>query len=84
MPRYYFHIEGEFPFHDETGTEFRDDRSAWQEALLMTRDIETTLEPGERWVLTVKAGNRLVYKISISSEEGDGPHSRPLAPAGKP
>jgi uncharacterized protein DUF6894 len=51
------------------GTELRDDRAAWREALMLTRDIETSLQPGESWGLDVKDGARLVYRISITSEE---------------
>ncbi|WP_028167037.1 DUF6894 family protein [Bradyrhizobium elkanii] len=70
MPRYFFHIIGKFPFRDEVGTELRDDRAAWKEALLLTRDIETSLQPGESWSLDVMAPDRLLYRISITSEEG--------------
>jgi uncharacterized protein DUF6894 len=70
MPRYFFHINGKFPFRDEVGTELRDDRGAWKEALLLTRDIETALQPGQSWSLDVKADGRLLYRISIISEEG--------------
>ncbi|WP_376708282.1 DUF6894 family protein [Bradyrhizobium cenepequi] len=54
MPRYFLHIEGTFPFHDESGTELRDARAVWREALLMTRDIESSLQPGGSWTLVVK------------------------------
>ncbi|MGY3609770.1 DUF6894 family protein [Bradyrhizobium sp. Lot33] len=70
MPRYFFHIEGQFPFRDETGTELRDNRAAWREALSLTRDIESSLQPGESWSLDVKAGDRVLYRIRITSEEG--------------
>ncbi|MCA6112576.1 DUF6894 family protein [Bradyrhizobium cenepequi] len=69
MTRFFFHINGKFPFRDEVGTELRDDRAAWKEALLLTRDIETSLQPGESWSLDVKAGDRSLYRISITSEE---------------
>ncbi len=70
MPRYFFDINGKFPFRDEVGTELRDDRAAWKEALLLTRDIETSFQPGQSWSLDVKAGDRLLYRIGITSEEG--------------
>ncbi|MGY3609654.1 MULTISPECIES: DUF6894 family protein [unclassified Bradyrhizobium] len=70
MPRFFFHINGKFPFRDEVGTELRDDRAAWKEAMLLTRDIETSLQPGESWSLDVEAGDRVLYRISITSEEG--------------
>jgi hypothetical protein len=70
MPRYFFHINGKFPFRDEVGTDLRDDRAAWKEALLLTRDIETSLQPGGSWSLDVKAGDRLLFRISILTEEG--------------
>lgn len=70
MPRFFFHINGKFPFRDKVGTELRDHRAAWKEALLLTRDIETSLQPGESWTLDVKAGHRLLYRISILTEEG--------------
>ncbi|WP_376708329.1 DUF6894 family protein [Bradyrhizobium cenepequi] len=70
MPRYFFHIEGKCPFRDEVGSELRDDRAAWREALSMTRDIETSLQPGGSWTLVVTAGDSVVYRISITSEEG--------------
>ena len=69
MPRYFFHIAGRFPFRDHVGTELRDDRAAWREALMLTRDIETSLQPGESWRLDVRDGARFVYRISITSEE---------------
>ncbi|MGX9432665.1 MULTISPECIES: DUF6894 family protein, partial [Bradyrhizobium] len=47
MPRYFFHITGRFPFQDEVGTELRHHGAAWKEALLLTRDIEASLQPGE-------------------------------------
>ena len=70
MPRYFFHINGKFPFQDEVGTELRDDRAAWKDALLLTRDIESSLQPGASWTLVVNAGDRVVYRISITSQEG--------------
>ncbi|MGY3611042.1 MULTISPECIES: DUF6894 family protein [unclassified Bradyrhizobium] len=70
MPRFFFHINGKFPFQDEVGTELRDDRAAWKEALLLTRDIETWLQPGESWSLDVMARDGCLYRISITSEEG--------------
>jgi len=70
MARFFFHINGKFPFRDEVGTELRDHRAAWKEALLLTRDIETSLQPGESWSLDVMARDRLLYRISITSEEG--------------
>ncbi|MBO4227717.1 DUF6894 family protein [Bradyrhizobium neotropicale] len=73
MPRYFFHINGKFPFRDEVGTELRDDRAAWKEALLLTRDIETSLQPGQSWSLD--AGNipetLCIGKINLAS--GPGP-----------
>jgi hypothetical protein len=69
LPHYFFHIEGKFPFRDEVGTELRDDRAAWKEALLLTRDIETSLQPGQSWSLDVLVDCRLLYRIGITSEE---------------
>jgi hypothetical protein len=63
-------LRASFPFRDEVGTVLRDDRAAWREALLLTRDIESSLQPGASWTLVVDAGDRVVYRISITSEEG--------------
>jgi hypothetical protein len=68
MRRYFFHINGKYPFRDEVGTQLRDDRAAWREALLLTRDIETSLEPGQSWTLDVMDGDAFLYQISITSE----------------
>jgi hypothetical protein len=68
MPRYFFDIDGKFPFRDVLGTELRNDPAAWREALVLTRDIESSLQPGESWRLDVKSDNRLLYRISITSE----------------
>jgi hypothetical protein len=68
MTRYYFDIRGEHPFLDGTGSELRDENAAGKETLLLTRDIESALQPGESWSLDVRDQDGPVYRISITSE----------------
>jgi hypothetical protein len=66
--RYFFHIDGECPFRDDTGTELPDDRAAWREAMRLTRDVEANLTPGMKWHLQVSEGEIPVYRIVVCSE----------------
>ncbi|MGC2083723.1 MAG: tRNA 5-methylaminomethyl-2-thiouridine synthase [Bradyrhizobium sp.] len=68
MPQYFFHIDGEQPFRDDSGVELRDDRAAWREAMRLARDIETNLSPGHGWCLQVCEGEMPVYRIVVASE----------------
>jgi hypothetical protein len=52
---------GEAPFPTE--------EAAWQEALRLVRDIETSLKPNESWVLTVIEHDELIFRISIATED---------------
>jgi len=68
MRRYYFEVGGEHPFRDETGSELKDEKAAWKEALLLTRDVESALQPGESWSLDISDQDGPLYRISIMSE----------------
>ncbi len=67
MPRYFFHIDGQRPFHDETGETHKNDRAAWTAALRFARDVEENLVPGDRWGLKVCREETAIYSISIWS-----------------
>ncbi|MBV9558996.1 MAG: tRNA 5-methylaminomethyl-2-thiouridine synthase [Bradyrhizobium sp.] len=67
MPRYHFHIRNSRPFDDAQGADLPNDAAAWREATLLCRDIEGSLEPGERWLLEVAEGNVPVFALSITS-----------------
>jgi hypothetical protein len=41
---------------------------AWQEALRLVRDIESSLRLGEPWVLTVSENDDPIFRISVTSE----------------
>jgi hypothetical protein len=56
--------------HHEPGGDPRTVPRRQSLTLLLTRDIETSLQPGQSWSLDVKAGDRLLYRIGITSEEG--------------
>ncbi len=71
MPQYFFHIDGERPHRDIIGEDLPDDAAAWAEALRLSRDIEGTLQPGERWQLEVHEGGHVLYRVVITTE---GPH----------
>ncbi|MBV8925956.1 MAG: hypothetical protein JOZ74_11370 [Bradyrhizobium sp.] len=47
MQKYFFHVDGTNPYHDDHGMELSDDVAAWIEAKRFTRDIELNLQPGE-------------------------------------
>jgi hypothetical protein len=68
MARYFFHIDCENPFVDETGVDLQDDGVAWREAMRLTRDVESNLAPGQRWHLKVCDGAAPVYRIVIATE----------------
>lgn len=68
MPRYYFHLDGSHPFSDDEGTELLNDEAAWTEAKRLARDIESNLEPGEKWRLEVRKDHQPLYRLMICSE----------------
>jgi hypothetical protein len=68
MPTYFFHIDGERPHRDVIGEDLPHDEAAWVEALRLTRDIEGMVQPGQRWTLEVHDGNRVLYRVAITTE----------------
>jgi hypothetical protein len=69
MRRFFFHIGDKYPFRDALGTELLDEVAAWRHAVLLTRDIETYLRPGDAWSLDVTEGDNPLYRIRITTEE---------------
>ena len=67
MPRYFFHIEGEKPHHDEVGKELADDGVAWTQAVRMLRHTENGMQPGDNWTLRVFKGEEPIYVIAVVS-----------------
>jgi hypothetical protein len=49
--------------------QFSSEEAAWQEALRLVRDIETSLKPREGWVLTVSEDEQPIFRISIATED---------------
>lgn len=68
MPRYFFHISGDDPFHDAEGMDLPDDEAAWREAKRLVRDIDSNLEPGQAWQLDVGDGKGAVFVITLGSK----------------
>ena len=68
MARYFFHIDGTRPYHDEIGEELRDNTAAWRVATRLCRDIEDFLKPGQSWKLRVTTEGRIVFSIVILTE----------------
>ena len=68
MPRYFFHIEGEKPHHDEVGKELADDGAAWAQAVRMLRHTENGMQPGDNWTLRVFNGEKPIYVIAVVSQ----------------
>ncbi|MBI5264763.1 MAG: tRNA 5-methylaminomethyl-2-thiouridine synthase [Bradyrhizobium sp.] len=68
MPRYFFHIDGSQPYRDEDGEELIDDDAAWRLATRVTRDIETSVRPGDSWELEVWCQEAPVFRIDIKTE----------------
>ena len=68
MPRYFFHIEGEKPHHDEVGKELADDVVAWAQAVRMLRHTENGMQPGDNWTLRVFNGEKPIYVIAVVSQ----------------
>jgi hypothetical protein len=67
MPRYFYHIHGGRPYHDDGGVDLPDDAAAWREAKRFARDIEANLEPGGSWHLEVHREDRPIYALTIGS-----------------
>ena len=67
MPRYFFHIEGEKPHHDEVGKELADHGVAWAQAVRMLRHTENGMQPGDNWTLRVFKGEKPIYVIAVVS-----------------
>jgi hypothetical protein len=69
MPKYFFHIDGPKPYHDEVGAVLPDDRAAWDAARRTVRDIEHYLEPGQEWRMEVHSESKLVYSFMVCSRQ---------------
>ena len=67
MSRYFFHIEGEKPHHDEVGKELADDGAAWAQAVRMLRHTENGMQPDDNWTLRVFKGEEPIYVIAVVS-----------------
>lgn len=65
MPRYFFHVRGARPFHDDCGLDFPSDPAAWAQAKRFVRDIESDLEPGETWHLEVHQDGQTIYCLKF-------------------
>ncbi len=68
MPSYQFKISGSKPFLD-ADVQLPSSRVAWEEALRLVRDIETTLQPGDSWTLDVGEEGTAIFSISVTSEQ---------------
>lgn len=69
MPTYQFHIAARKPFHDGDGMELRDAEAAWAEALLLARDVEGALRPGEVWSLDVVEDGEVIFHVGIATTD---------------
>jgi hypothetical protein len=69
MATYHFHIIGCRPFHDGDGMELPDAEAAWEEALLMVRDVEGSLQAGEGWSLEVVESGSVVFRIGLETQD---------------
>jgi hypothetical protein len=68
MAMYHFHITGPTPFiHD--GTELPSDEVAWEEALSLVRDVESSMKPGDSWILDVMKEQRPLFRISVAAAD---------------
>jgi hypothetical protein len=65
MCTFRFAIEGSNPFADDV--ELPSDEAAWREALLLVRDIEGSLKPGESWTLTISEESEPVFCIRLET-----------------
>jgi len=65
MPRYFFHVQGARPFHDDGGLDLPGDPVAWAEAKRFVRGIEVSLEPGETWQLEVHRDGQAIYSLKL-------------------
>jgi Domain of unknown function (DUF6894) len=68
MPTYQFKISGSKPFLD-TDVQLPCSKAAWEEALRLVRDIETTLQPGDSWTLDVGEEGTAIFRISVTTEQ---------------
>jgi hypothetical protein len=67
MPTFCFAIEGSRPFADDV--RLPSDEAAWQEGLLLVRDVEGTLVPGESWILTISTRGKPVFRIRVETAD---------------
>ena len=67
MRTFRFAIDGSRPFADDV--QLPSDEIAWQEALLLVRDIEGSLSPGESWMLTISDSGGSVFRIKIETAD---------------
>jgi len=45
------------------------DEAAWNEALQLTRDLESSLKLNGDWVLTVSEGDSPIFRISVTAHD---------------
>jgi hypothetical protein len=67
MRTFKFSIQDSKLFTDEV--QLLSEEAAWQEALLLVRDVESSLKPSESWVLTVSERDTLLFRINIATED---------------
>jgi hypothetical protein len=67
VPRYFFHIHNHRSFSDRDGEELPDDNAAWREALRTLKTLESNLDPGQQWRLSVRGPGGTLFEISIDT-----------------
>ena len=67
VPRYFFHIHNHRSFRDHDGEELPDDNAAWREALRTLKTLESNLDPGQQWRLSVRGPRGPLFEISIDT-----------------
>lgn len=70
MSKYFFHISNGHPFDDADGEELPDDKSAWDQAVMTVRDIESNLDldRSNRWSISVKREDTPIVQISVTAK----------------
>jgi hypothetical protein len=78
MRTFKFTIADSKVFTDEA--QLPSEEAAWQEALRLVRDVESSLKPNETWVLTVSEGNHPIFRINVRTEDLRDLSGRPECP----
>jgi len=75
MKKYFFDIfcDSKGFIRDEVGEPLEDDSSAWREALAQLRSVEDMLVPGDTCLMLVRADDRPIFALEVSSRCIDAP-----------